>query len=120
MKVPKSPQIHPVSTAYPCLLRWRYISHIQLKRFSTQGVGMRFPTTRGIIIAEMLISVLFIGSLVLCDAYVHRVWIGVGGAAVVPAMVYAGAMRIKKIGYDSGETKIIAEILREHTRLHGD
>jgi hypothetical protein len=34
--------------------------------------------------------------------------------------VYAGAMRIKKIGYDSGETKTIAEILREHARLHGD
>jgi hypothetical protein len=95
------------------------ISLVSLKHFSTQGVGMH-PTTRGIIIAEMLISAFFIGALVFCDAYVNRVWIGAGGGIIVPTMVYAGAMRIKKIGYDSGETKTIADLLREHTRIHSD
>ncbi len=78
---------------------------------------MPLNSPRGIIIAEMLIISVLIGFLVFCDTYSGRVLIGASGAAVISAVMYAGTMRVQKIGHDSGETKTIADLLREHVRL---
>ncbi len=79
-------------------------------------------STSGTLIAiQMSLSLIIVAGLVWADSFMLRAGIGVGVlATVAPLTIWQTVKRTKKIGYNSGYTKAIADMIRTHVCLKHD
>lgn len=70
------------------------------------------------IVARVCLVTGFIVALILCEDQACQLAIGGVGIGVIGVSMYAATRHALKIGRDSGETKAMADMLREHFRLH--